>query len=336
MNKPKIIKSYKEFISYRSVWMGLAIIWVMFFHFETFARQIFYKIFCVGYGGVDVFFFASGIGCYYSLSKNKNVLEFFKRRFLRIFPTYIPFIIIYMIMLAIFGTTLKISEIAGNILFFGSLFGFENQFNWYLCGLWIFYLLTPIAVSFTKKEREKKILLIASFFAVLLLSFCFIGNRNLMVIVSRMPIAYLGILSASIYEDNDEIGTPTIIISIILSVIGLAIVYYNLANHQDMIWTHGVIWYPFILIVPGVCYIASLIARNCSPFSKVCSYVGKNSFTLYLIHIFLFTLVDLLCEYSQFCASYRRYLKFLVIGSSFAFVVFVDILKYIVKKYKKQ
>ena len=88
----------KEVIRYRNCWMGFSILWVMFTHshfgmpnaFLTFIKDI-------GFISVDGFLFASGLGCYYSLSKNDDILEFLKRRFVKLAPAYylvvIPFIL---------------------------------------------------------------------------------------------------------------------------------------------------------------------------------------------------------------------------------------------------
>ena len=61
----------KDYFQYRSVWMGVAIIFIVFFHSEmTFDNIIVETIREFGYGGVDIFQFVSGIGCYYSLQKD--------------------------------------------------------------------------------------------------------------------------------------------------------------------------------------------------------------------------------------------------------------------------
>ena len=72
----------------RSSLMGLAMIWVVMYHYhlETFPLD---KLSRYGFTGVDIFLFLSGMGLYFSMHKNPDVLNFYKRRLLRIFPTYI-------------------------------------------------------------------------------------------------------------------------------------------------------------------------------------------------------------------------------------------------------
>lgn len=84
MNKKNSLSSISK---YRSPIMGMAIIWVVMFHYRLQA-PILSVISNYGYAGVDFFMFLSAFGLYYSMSKNDNVMMFYKKRFLRIFPTY--------------------------------------------------------------------------------------------------------------------------------------------------------------------------------------------------------------------------------------------------------
>ena len=63
--------SYSKFFKYRSIWMALAILWIVFYHYgAAVSGRIPTNIKRIGYGGVDIFVFASGIGLYCSLIKS--------------------------------------------------------------------------------------------------------------------------------------------------------------------------------------------------------------------------------------------------------------------------
>ena len=87
---------FKDFLRYRQSWLGVALIWIMFFHMPFDFGLLQYPI-AAGYGGVDICFFASGIGCFYSLSSNSDVLSFMKRRTQRLLPTYLIFIVFWLV-----------------------------------------------------------------------------------------------------------------------------------------------------------------------------------------------------------------------------------------------
>lgn len=82
--------TYGALSKYRGFLMGFAILWVMYFHIPLkFATEVGWFIHRIGFYGVDIFLFLSGLGVYYSLTKRPNVLGFYKARLVRILPAYI-------------------------------------------------------------------------------------------------------------------------------------------------------------------------------------------------------------------------------------------------------
>ena len=82
---------------YRSELMGVAILMIMFFHIEKFhavsehpliSQSILYQFIQNGNSGVDVFVFLSGMGIYFAWSKRPELLSFYRKRVLRLLPTY--------------------------------------------------------------------------------------------------------------------------------------------------------------------------------------------------------------------------------------------------------
>lgn len=93
-----MIKQYNYSIlsKYRTELMGISILWVMFFHSTISVNNTILRLIKdIGYGGVDIFLMLSGLGLYYAYKKNNNILEFYKRRVLRILPTYLPVVVVY-------------------------------------------------------------------------------------------------------------------------------------------------------------------------------------------------------------------------------------------------
>ena len=75
------------FREYRDPIMGLAILIIVVFHFHPEANYL-HLIDRYGWAGVDMFIFVSAIGLCYSLSYKPQLLNFFKRRIVRIIPTW--------------------------------------------------------------------------------------------------------------------------------------------------------------------------------------------------------------------------------------------------------
>lgn len=70
--------------------MGVAILFIMLFHSGIVLKDgTMFRIFRNGDIGVEMFAVLSAIGVFSSLKKNPSVIQFYKRRFLRIVPTYL-------------------------------------------------------------------------------------------------------------------------------------------------------------------------------------------------------------------------------------------------------
>lgn len=73
--------------------MGLSILAVMFFHFGI-EMPLLHTISLYGWIGVDMFIFLSAIGLCFSLEKNPCITDYYKRRLLRILPTWWTYMIV--------------------------------------------------------------------------------------------------------------------------------------------------------------------------------------------------------------------------------------------------
>ena len=97
MMKSRESISFDILSKYRSVLMGLTILSIIYFHFTEDCVNSQYNLhpFIVNYKqyigscGVDIFLFLSGLGLYYSLKKDRNKREYFRKRFSRILIPYL-------------------------------------------------------------------------------------------------------------------------------------------------------------------------------------------------------------------------------------------------------
>lgn len=82
--------TFENLSRYRTQLMGVAMLSVFLFHSigGDWMPKYIYNIASHGAIGVDVFMFLSAMGLTYSLTKNPDILAFYKRRVWRIMPTY--------------------------------------------------------------------------------------------------------------------------------------------------------------------------------------------------------------------------------------------------------
>lgn len=283
----------KEVIKYRKIWMGFAILWVIFFHFGYKPPDPLAALQSSGYSGVDIFFFASGIGCYLSYSRDKNAAAFIKRRFIRIMPTYFVFIVIWCTYKVI-TDGMDFTTVLGNIFCVQDLTGKDGSFNWYFGAMWIFYLLTPYFVAVADKIKKPAGCVLFCLLLVLF-SFPFWNVKALIIIVTRMPVYFLGMYLAKRSQvSDDKISLKFMLIATVLSIISMAafiVCYFKL---HDELWNYGLWWYPFIITAPTICLYLSFISKQLEKKSvgqkilKAFSFIGSYTFELFLVHMFVF------------------------------------------------
>lgn len=88
---------WSDFSKYRSALMGAAMLFVMFFHVTMPKSYMMYGVVRCGNIGVDMFLFLSGIGLWYSWTKQPSLKHFFKRRYLRIYPAWLIMALLFYI-----------------------------------------------------------------------------------------------------------------------------------------------------------------------------------------------------------------------------------------------
>lgn len=285
----------KALFKYRSVWMGCAMLWIVWYHLNASMPYPRSTLAMVGYGGVDVFLFASGIGCYHSLSKSTDLMGFYKRRFLRIMPTYFCFISFW-IVYRMYVNPLALPDIIGN------LFGIQffscrgNTFNWYISIILLLYALSPLFYTLARNVNH----IYSQFFIVFLtiiLSISFWDSSELSVGYTRISIFYIGMLFCK-YSENDGIISKKFSFVLVLGFfIGIIALIYFRRNFPVYLWSKGLHWYPYIFITPGMCFgisVFSIFAEKVA-FGKcilrVIKFIGDYSLEIYLMHIFFFEVI---------------------------------------------
>ena len=290
---------------YRDSIMGVAILWVVFHHSGINLPNPIFALKRSGFGGVDVFMFLSGLGCVVSLSNNSSIPEFYKRRFIRLYPHYIPMLIVYSIINPQGSSILEYIRIfLGNITGFSFWAMFDQKFNWYILAIPFFYFLTPIffEILVAKKTPGMVILLITSMVA----SICFQGTDT-SIAVSRFPIYIIGMIAGFKlieYRKNPK-KQPNNNMMILIYITGffglIGLVLMNRFKNSMPEGLYNVFW-PFILITPAfICLCASLFGmlekwKYGRGLTGVFSFLGKISLDLYLIHIVIFRKLGVLLE----------------------------------------
>ena len=206
--------------------MGVATLLVLLTHGKYFGSPTINTILAEGDVGVDIFLFLSAIGLYFSMKKNENTLSFYRRRFVRIIPSYLIIAIpLYAIRVFVFGAKdfyiylchiLQVSFLLPNTLRYCTL--------WYVPFIIALYILYPVWYFLTKRfcSARKTIFLIhvalslaLDAAAIIFFPHIYVRERSfgLSLQLCRLPVFLAGCYCAFAVQENKQFNAirPAII-----------------------------------------------------------------------------------------------------------------------------
>ncbi len=280
----------EEISKNRALLMGIAILSIMLFHQSWIwgYNPVFAFFHFYGNWGVDMFFFLSGFGLYYSLKKDERVIPFYKRRFLRIIPICIlcgcfRYVVDHVCPVGKGGYPLGIHEVSTD---WTTILSMDK---WFIPVILTYYLVMPWLYKFV--NRYKKKLLFVSYFIVLLGEFTVLPNSY----TCRFSTFCIGAIVASgLFERTkflNIIGLGAILISLIYKFL----IMIGYSSMQDS-WTYIILSFGIVYLCYGACktfsfsHLTKSISENYRNVS-VCgllSFLGRYSLELYLLHEFIY------------------------------------------------
>lgn len=142
---------------YRNAIYGVAALWIVLFHYTDMSKaraasvpklSFIYETLQIGNIGVDIFFFLSGVGLYYSFVKDHRVLRFYYKRLVRVMVPYLLLTLPYMTYLLIEGSV-GIGEYLQSAATVSFWTGAAKRMNlWYVPVALAFYLIYPLIHKF--------------------------------------------------------------------------------------------------------------------------------------------------------------------------------------------
>lgn len=301
---------------YRTTLMGIAAIFIILCHIPQYGVEVHHtlrSILIYGNIGVDIFLFLSGLGCYYSLSKNTKLSIWYKKRFFRIFIPYtliqIPFWLYYIIL----GNFNILNEF---IIYSTIVFWIWHLGAWYIALLIPLYLLTPFIYKVL--HNKKYILLKTIAIIVFLVIMCNISIenihnkplyeflKNIQWAFSRIPSFIIGISIAPLINKNIKVNTTFILISSLTLYIII-----HLIDATIFAW-----W----CLVPTILIIMVILFEyiKLDIISKFIYWMGTVSLESYLANIYLCKLikdtVNRIGDKIIFNGHYIEYLCIILLG----------------------
>lgn len=264
-------KLHNNILKYKTELMGVAICLIIWFHsIYTVNNTVLSFIKNICDIGVDIFMFLSGFSLAYSFSKDSNVKHFYKKRFLRILPTY--FLIFFFVYLYhdIVKQNGNICDVLYN-LFFLNFFLDGKIFIWFIPVILVYYLITPFYIKLVRYNN--KMTYLPYIVAILLVSFIVFDIKFPHGFLwLRLPIFLLGI---NLYFDNDRKNFSLLLF--MLSLICLVGCYYCLNIDRGL---YGLKYILYIPIVATILY----SYRSLNYIKTILAFMGGITLEIYLLH----------------------------------------------------
>jgi peptidoglycan/LPS O-acetylase OafA/YrhL len=339
---------------HRTEIMGIAILWIVLYHSSIDFGSKSYSILpsaikLIGYGGVDLFFFLSGFGLVFGwLKQEYKVSDFYKKRLLRIVPTYWVALLISLLPSLILIKDFKSREFMADILGLGFLTSKSYNF-WFVPAIIICYLVFPFLFYFVNRFAAKKKLLnnffsmlcLATFLPLIICAIASLTNKyQLLIFFVRLPSFIIGILIGYSYfenkvEDSQDLGMNNLNIAVILITSAGALIAIKSLIHDAVSWRYGVLWYPFVFLTFPLCLvIAYLFDRFNSLFlkffgfriiKKFLTFCGSYSFEIYLSHCLVFKFENVFISSNTLLGFYPNsvllHTTMFVFSLAFAFLI---------------
>lgn len=232
--------------------------------------------------GVEFFIILSAIGCTYSLNRDNNISNFYKRRFKRIVPA---FIIVATLNFIIYD--LILSEDGDVLLYFKNIFFisfWDGDISfWFILYILICYIFTPYV---SKNPNSIILLTLIGISSTALYLYCFTHSHTQNVLLYRFPIYFIT-LSWIYYARKNNAQWSFVILGIFTTAVYISLILLISYPYKYLLYT--------LAAIPCLIFIAMLIdISGTKRVRSALSFIGGISLELYLIHEKCLYLTDMI------------------------------------------
>lgn len=273
---------------YRGELMGLAMVFIMFFHIGLPRYDTFFGLMRLGNIGVDIFLFLSGIGLWFSWMKMPSMKRFFSRRYLRIYPAWLIVSCLYYIPRFHGGDALAWIDLAGDILINWDFWLNGELTFWYVPATMMLYIFAPAYMELIKRHpayRWLPILMILWCVAVQWVAPINDAVGHLEIFWSRVPIFFIGINMGEMVRQGRRMDGMSIWLILLVFLAGLTLSLYleQVKHGQFPLFIERLVYIP--LTISAILLLNFFIRRTANRLKQCFRFLGTVSLEIYLIHV---------------------------------------------------
>ena len=273
----------KEISVYRSELMGWAIVWIMMLHFTFIQIKPLGFVAQYGFAGVDIFMMVSGFGLFFSLDKDDNIRRYYKRRLLRIFPTYY--------ILGVFASIILFHDTIPNYLFRYSTIGFWTNgiyWEWYVPSIVVLYIIAPFLKIIIDRRKFAIIISLVAF--ILIITYIIISHKIIeakephFFMLYRIPAFIFGMVCA--FWIKSATSTKTFFLVLIGGIPCFALLF----PHHHEIYNYK--YFSLAFLLPLFILFFITVSKYIRFLNPILATIGKASLEIYLIQAIFFHAIN--------------------------------------------
>ena len=291
-----------HFSRFRSEYMGVAMLAIILFHVALPRSSAFFGLRRMGNIGVDIFLFLSGMGLWFSWMKSiakadgetflRRWASFYRRRLLRVYPTWLVIACLYYIPRYQGGAVLwrnghGLLDLFGDIFINWDFWLHDELTFWYIPAIMLLYVFAPPFMQLIRRNGDYRWLVLFPLvwtIAVQWVAPIHQAVGHLEIYWSRVPVFFLGICMAEAVRTGEtRKGSGIWLVWIIfLSTASLCIYLEQSLHGRFPIFLERLVYIP--LAVTLLVLLGRLFTVTPSWVNKAFAWVGTISLEVYLIH----------------------------------------------------
>lgn len=284
---------------HRSAIMGIAMICIILFHVGVPRQDAFYGVCRMGNIGVDIFLFLSGIGLWYSWTREtsgtqpflRRWLSFYWRRLRRVYPAWLLVASAFYIprfMAHDSHSPAEWADLIGDVLVNWDFWLNDELTFWYIPATMMLYIFAPPYMALIRRLPAYRWLVVAAFMWCIVMQYVTpIHNAvgHIEIFWSRVPIFFLGINIAAGVKADTTLHRHTLWLIILLFGTSLAACVWleQMRHGRFPLFVERMLYIP--LAVSFILLLAQALSRTPRCFNKAMIWVGGISLETYLLHI---------------------------------------------------
>lgn len=280
---------FADISRYRGELMGAAILFIILFHVGLSRSDPFFGLRRMGNVGVDLFFFLSGMGLWFSWLKMPSITHFYKRRLLRVYPTWLVMATLFYLPDYLGGRKFSSSllDLIGDITVNWDFWIHDELTFWYIPAILVLYLLAPPYMMLIRRHPVYRWLAVAMIVWCVVVQYITPVHQalgHIEIFWSRVPIFFIGINCAEWVRQKRRLEASSLWLILLLFVMTFASCVYLEQNLHGRfpLFLERMLYIPMTL--SGILLLDGIFSYAGGWLLRGLAFVGSLSLEIYLIH----------------------------------------------------